>query len=75
LKDCPAFDTAANDVMQGSGGVPYILFDLANFPGYPPQINILCDNALLIGYRERHEKIGSPLIKKTVNDLRWLPAA
>ncbi len=43
--------------------------------GIPRKINILCDNALLIGYRERHEKIGSPLIKKAVNDLRWLPAA
>ena len=43
--------------------------------GIPRKINILCDNALLIGYRERHEKIGSPLIKKAVSDLRWLPAA
>jgi len=43
--------------------------------GIPRKINILCDNALLIGYRERHKKIGSPLIKKAVNDLRWLPAA
>ena len=43
--------------------------------GIPRKINILCDNALLIGYRERHEKIEFSLIKRAVNDLRWLPAA
>jgi general secretion pathway protein A len=41
--------------------------------GIPRKINILCDNALFIGFRQRHEKIGSPLIKKAVSDLRWLP--
>lgn len=43
--------------------------------GIPRKINILCDNALLIGFRKRHEEIRSPLIRKAVNDLRWLPAA
>jgi len=43
--------------------------------GIPRKINILCDNALFIGYRERHEQIESSLIKRAVEDLRWLPAA
>ncbi len=43
--------------------------------GIPRKINILCDNSLLIGYRERQKEIGSALIKKVVNDLRWLPNA
>lgn len=43
--------------------------------GIPRKINILCDNALLIGFRERHPKIGPALIQKALNDLRWQPAA
>ena len=43
--------------------------------GIPRKINILCDNALLTGYRERHKKIESSLIKRAVEDLRWQPAA
>jgi general secretion pathway protein A len=43
--------------------------------GIPRKINILCDNALLIGYRDRQKEIGSPLVKKAVDDLRWLPTA
>ena len=43
--------------------------------GIPRKINILCDNALLIGYRERHQQIESSLIQRAVDDLRWLPAA
>ena len=43
--------------------------------GIPRKINILCDNALLMGYREQHEKIEPSLIKRVVDDLRWLPAA
>jgi len=46
-----------------------------NSLGIPRKINILCDNALLNGYRERHKEIGSSLIQKAVVDLRWLPAA
>jgi general secretion pathway protein A len=39
--------------------------------GVPRKINILCDNALLMGFRERHPKIGPAYIKKALNDLRW----
>jgi general secretion pathway protein A len=42
--------------------------------GVPRKINILCDNALLIGFRVRHRKIEPALIQKAVNDLRWQPA-
>ena len=43
--------------------------------GIPRKINILCDNALLIGYMNKDEKIGPELVQKAVSDLRWLPAA
>jgi len=43
--------------------------------GVPRKINILCDNALLIGYRERQSKIGPAFIQKALKDLRWQPAA
>jgi general secretion pathway protein A len=42
--------------------------------GIPRKINILCDNALLIGFRERQRKIEPAIIQKVVNDLRWQPA-
>jgi general secretion pathway protein A len=42
--------------------------------GIPRKINILCDNALLLGFRERRQKIGPTFIQKAVNDLRWQPA-
>jgi general secretion pathway protein A len=43
--------------------------------GVPRKINILCDNALLIGYRERQQKIGPAFIQKAFKDLRWQTAA
>jgi general secretion pathway protein A len=41
--------------------------------GVPRKINILCDNALLAGFRERLRKIEPAIIKKVANDLRWQP--
>jgi general secretion pathway protein A len=41
--------------------------------GVPRKINILCDNALLVGFRERLRKIEPPIIQKVANDLRWQP--
>ena len=43
--------------------------------GVPRKINILCDNALLIGYRAQHKKISPDFIQKALNDLRWQPAS
>ena len=39
--------------------------------GIPRKINILCDNALLMGFRESNQKIEAPLIQKAIDDLRW----
>jgi len=41
--------------------------------GIPRKINILCDNALLMGYRERQSKIDTSMIQKTINSLKWQP--
>ena len=41
--------------------------------GIPRKINILCDNALLMGYRERQSKIDTSMIQKTINSLKWKP--
>ena len=43
--------------------------------GVPRKINILCDNALLIGFRERHKKISAAFIQKILKDLRWKTTA
>jgi len=42
--------------------------------GVPRKINILCDNALLIGYRERNREIDPSFVQKVLKDLRWQPA-
>jgi general secretion pathway protein A len=39
--------------------------------GIPRKINIICDNALLMGFRERHPKIDLSLIQKTIKALKW----
>lgn len=41
--------------------------------GVPRKINILCDNALLIGYATRADKIRSAAIQEAVTDLGWRP--
>ena len=43
--------------------------------GVPRKINILCDNALFMGFKERHPKIGPKFIQKAFKDLRWKPIA
>jgi len=42
--------------------------------GIPRKINILCDNALLIGFKVRHQKISAAIIQKALKDLRWQTA-
>ena len=39
--------------------------------GVPRKINILCDNALLIGYKNQTTKIDQALIQEALKDLRW----
>ena len=39
--------------------------------GIPRKINIICDNALLRGYRERRSKIDAALVKKEIDELKW----
>jgi hypothetical protein len=41
--------------------------------GIPRKINILCDNALLIGYGLERKDIDSEIIKEAINDLSWSP--
>ena len=39
--------------------------------GIPRKINIICDNVLLRGYRERRSKIDAALVKKEIDELKW----
>lgn len=41
--------------------------------GIPRKINILCDNALLIGYALRNKRIKAPVVEEAINDLSWSP--
>jgi len=41
--------------------------------GVPRKINILCDNALLIGFQVRSEKISRSIIQRVAKELRWEP--
>ena len=41
--------------------------------GIPRKINILCDNALLIGYGLRKNIIKAPVVEEAINDLSWSP--
>ena len=41
--------------------------------GIPRKINILCDNALLIGYGLVKKKIDEEIITEAINDLSWSP--
>ena len=42
-----------------------------NTQGIPRKINILCDNALLIGFRKHQKKIHTPIVEKALKELRW----
>ena len=42
-----------------------------NSEGIPRKINILCDNALLIAFGLKKNKINLPIIDEVVSDLRW----
>jgi general secretion pathway protein A len=39
--------------------------------GIPRKINILCDNALLIGFRKHQQKIHTHVVEKALKELRW----
>jgi len=41
--------------------------------GVPRKINVVCDNALLIGYGKGKKRIVSPEIEKAIEDLSWKP--
>jgi len=41
--------------------------------GVPRKINILCDNALTIGFKGNTRKIARPIIEEAVKDLKWEP--
>ena len=43
--------------------------------GVPRKINILCDNALLLGFQMRAEQIRGSLIQRAGKELRWEPAS
>lgn len=42
--------------------------------GIPRKINILCDNALLIGFRRHQKRIQTAVVQKAHSDLHWQPA-
>lgn len=39
--------------------------------GIPRKINILCDNALLIGFQHRRKAINAAVVKKAAEELHW----
>jgi len=41
--------------------------------GIPRKINILCDNALLIGYGLKKKKIQAEVVEEAIKDLSWSP--
>ncbi len=41
--------------------------------GVPRKINVLCDNALLIGYALRQKSIEASVIEEAIRDLNWSP--
>jgi general secretion pathway protein A len=41
--------------------------------GVPRKINILCDNAFLIGYGMRKRRIDAPVVEEAIKDLSWSP--
>jgi hypothetical protein len=41
--------------------------------GIPRKINILCDNALLIGYGIEKKEIDKEIIQEAIRDLSWSP--
>jgi general secretion pathway protein A len=41
--------------------------------GVPRRINMLCDNALLIGFALRNKKIQKGELQEAISDLRWSP--
>jgi general secretion pathway protein A len=41
--------------------------------GVPRKINILCDNALLVGYALGGKKIEASIVEETIRDLSWSP--
>ena len=41
--------------------------------GIPRKINILCDNALLIGYVEEQKRISAGVVEEAIKDLSWSP--
>lgn len=43
--------------------------------GIPRKINMLCDNALLIGYGMGHKRITRPVMQESIRDLSWSPFA
>ena len=42
--------------------------------GIPRKINILCDNALLIGYALKKKSIDADCVEEAAQDLNWVPA-
>ena len=56
----PFTDKAQKLIWEYSGGVPR-------------KINILCDNAFLIGYGLKKKKINDSLVKEAAQDLKWHP--
>ncbi len=41
--------------------------------GVPRMINILCDNAFLIGYGLKRKQIKEPIVEEAIKDLSWSP--
>jgi len=52
-------------------GAQKLIWKFSN--GIPRKINILCDNALLIGYGLVQKQIGEEIVSEAIKDLSWSP--
>jgi general secretion pathway protein A len=56
-----------------SGRAKKMIWDYSG--GVPRNINILCDNALLIGFAQSSKRINENIVQEAIRDLRWSPYA
>jgi general secretion pathway protein A len=60
-----------NDSSLFSSGARQLIWKYSN--GLPRKINVLCDNAFLIGFGLGKKKIGSAVVQEAIKDLSWSP--
>ena len=74
-KDTYAYLQHRLKVVQDSGAFPFtpeaqkLIWESTK--GVPRKINMLCDNAFLIGYALKMEKINGAVVREAAQDLKW----